>query len=559
MKFVKYNVVFSCIIAYLWFLTPALAYDPPVGIPNPADHWGGTIDPIDDPVPESATICTNWPDEDSNCYHIDNTGACSDSGQGSPSAPRCTVPDGITMSAGQYMEIHGGAGPYTDNNTHDIAANGTDAQPVWIVGKDNPILRSSGENHALAVSGSYYFVDGVSMDRNEQGFSFAYPTDRGVFRNAAIVGEGTKGTYGSQISSSGIDSSRENNYVLIYNIKMSEIGQWDVDDNADTHGIKLRNNINYAWVLDSEIYHCQGDSVQTGEASITGVDAPTHIYIGGNTFYENKENGIDIKDGSDIIMSQNVIYDMDNDFGDDSASGIVIHEEADHIYAINNRVYNCGIGIITTTSTNTWFIGNQVFDIHGSTDPEDHYGRGVAIHFRGSSSGGAINNTIYDCDKGIQLTSIAGGFQCSNNIVSHRSDPLAYDLMIQDTADAQIDYHLLYANGGSRILWSSTAYTRVADFQAAQGQCANCPVEEDPLFSRPAEGIFMLQSGSPAIGQGVSHPIYAQVQSRYDISINTDFVGTTRPQEGRWDIGALEHKEGQTQTPSPPTDLKVTD
>lgn len=539
------HAVVLYLITCFWIASPAVAYDPPVGIPNPADDWGGTIDPIDDPVPDSAAVCPGWPAADSNCFYIDNAAACSDAGQGSPNTPRCTVPDGITLSAGQYMEIHGGAGPYTDTDTHNIAANGTSTQPVWIVGKNNPALRCSGNNHALAVSGSYYLVDGVSLDRSVQGFAFAFPTDRGVFRNAVIVGDGSLLSYGgSQISSSGIDSGNENNYVVVYNITMSEIGQWDVDDNTDAHGIKFRNNINHAWILDSDISHCQGDSVQTGEGSITGDDAPTHIYIGGNTFYENKENGIDIKDGSDIILSHNTIFDMANAYGDDADEGIVIHEEADHIWAINNRIYNCGIGMITTISTNTWFIGNTIYDIDGSTDPQSHYGLGVGIHFRGNSSGGVINNTIVNCDKGIQLTSIAGGFQCRNNIISHRSDASAFDLMAQSAGNADADYHLLYAGGSSRILWGGAIYTSVADFNAGSGQCANCPAEADPRYANAADANFALESDAPAIGKGESHAIYTYYASRYGVSINRDQAGTVRPQNGTWDIGAFEYDEG---------------
>lgn len=472
----KLGAIVLYLVTCFWIASPALAYDPPVGIPNPADDWGGTIDPIDDPVPDSAAVCPGWPAADGNCYYVDNAAACSDAGQGSPDSPRCTVPDGIALSAGQYLEIHGGAGPYTDTDTHNIVANGTSTQPVWIVGKNNPVLRCGGNNHALAISGSYYFVDGVGLDRSVQGFSFASPTDRGVFRNAVIVGDGSLLSYGgSQISSSGIDSGNENNYVVVYNITMSEIGQWDADDNTDAHGVKFRNNINHAWILDSEIYHCQGDSVQTGESSITGDDAPTYIYIGGNTLYENKENGIDIKDGSNIIMSQNTIYDMANPYGDDAGEGIVIHEEADHIWAINNRIYNCGIGMITTVSTNTWFIGN---------------------------------------------------------------------------ADA--DYQLFYASGGSRVLWGGATYNSVADFNAGSGQCANCPVEADPRYANAADANFALESDAPAIGQGESHAVYTYYASRYGVFINRDQAGTVRPQNGTWDIGAFEYEEGAPPAPPAP-------
>ena len=375
---IKVKHLWSCAIVSLLFLCVfssfAWGYTPPVGIPNPAEFWGGSIDPIEDPVPSESVRCPNWPGaEQSGCYYIDrNHPSATDSGNtyGYPNKPRVTVPDGITMTGGAtsgYMKIVG-PGPYTDSNTHDITANGSASYPVWIVGVGNPVLRSSGDEPALSVAGTYYFVDGVGMDRSEQGFGFGTPSDHAVFRNAVIAAEGSLATNGSQIYSAGT-SAYVSNYLLVYNVKMSGVGQWTTNDNADTHGIKMRNNVNYVWILNNEIFHCQGDSVQTGEASVTGSDAPTHIYIGKNVFYENKENGIDIKDGSDIIMSENVIYNMANSYGDDGAEGIVIHEDADHVYAIGNNVYRCGIGIITTVSTNTWFIGNIVHDMDGFDKP----------------------------------------------------------------------------------------------------------------------------------------------------------------------------------------------
>ena len=239
------------------------------------------------------------------------------------------------------------------------------------------------------------------------GFAFMAPTDHGVLRNSLIHDSGLeRGANTSAISFSGTDAANRNDSMLVYNVTVRDLGSWTSDLAADIHAIKPRYFCRRIWILNNTLYHVQGDSVQTGEAS--GADFPQYVYIGGNTMYENKENCVDIKDGDDIIISGNTCYGMNTLHGDDEGAGIVIHEDADNTWVINNLVYNCTVGLINTQGTNIYFVGNVIRDIDGSASATDHYGAGVAVHLRGTGGGWVVNNTIHNADKAIQFTGASG-------------------------------------------------------------------------------------------------------------------------------------------------------
>ena len=90
----------------LLVVSPAFAdYTMPTGIPDPASYWS-TFDPIDGTVASvygSSTYYTHWVDSTS--------GSCSDAGNGTPAAPRCSLPTMTGLAAGTVIQIRGG--PYT--------------------------------------------------------------------------------------------------------------------------------------------------------------------------------------------------------------------------------------------------------------------------------------------------------------------------------------------------------------------------------------------------------------------------------------------------------------
>jgi hypothetical protein len=511
-------------------------YTPPIGIPAPP--FG-----INETTPAQPT---KWPSTPvAGFFYIDNTHASAtdaNNAYGCPNKPRQTIPN--TFSAGSYVEIHGG--PYSLS----ITCNGTAAQPVWITGtqKNRPIFQG------LGIQGTYYIAQYLFF-QELNGFGFLYPTSYACIRYCEFDGGGQySSSNGSGIGFDGNSASERNTYMVVYNNKIHDLGQWNTNENADFHGIKPRYYCHYIWILQNQIYRCQGDSVQTGEAN--GTDFPRYVYIGGNKMSQNKENGVDIKHGLDIVVSQNKIFGMDA-YGDSAGEGIIIHDSSDNVWVIANTIYQCKLGIVDTGGTNCWFLGNLIYNIDGSTDPNSLYGLGAAIHFRGTSSGGAVGNTIYNCDKGMQLAAGSNYFVV-NNIFSKRSDPSSYDIMASSSLVNTIDYCLFNGpnDDGGRILWGSNSYSSVSAFRSGSNQCVNCPNEGSPLFSNPGYD-FSLKPGSPAIDHGTKpKPVgYLEFENRYGIDISKDIYSYPRPQNTAWDIGAFEYGSAVA-LPSAPQNLR---
>ncbi len=514
------------------------AYSPPVGIPMPPLC-------VEEQAPAQPDA---WPGGEAPGYfYIDNTHpSATDSGNpyGYPDRPRLTIPE--RYQSGEYVEIHGG--PYNDGQLN-IEATGTAIAPVWIRGtgpSQRPTIRDT-----VSVSGSYVFVEYLRFDRSRRTLDVEYGgigTHHVCVRNNVFDGPGIDDSHTSVLGVSGVSGSRTYN-VVIYNNLIRNFGEVQTSNENDYHGILPGRYSDHIWVLENEVHHMGGDSIQVGQANYSAQERPHHVYVGRNLFHEDRENAVDIKSSADVIVSENTCYGYS---ATSSSAGevIVIHDDPDQVWVLANKVFAGNRGIVTTGSTNTYFIGNVVYDIHhpsgSSWDPDSGYSSGAAMHFRGgSTSGGAINNTLYDYDTGIQLMQGSGsGYVLVNNIFSFRAENQGYDILVGNGSLASastIDYSLFYDNdGGVRIDWDSGTALSVSELQTQEGQCGNCPAPADPSFQDRSSENLTVTVGSPAIDAGTAHAIYDTFQSQYGIDIRRDITGAVRPSGPAWDIGAYE-------------------
>jgi hypothetical protein len=478
-------------------------------------------------------------------YYIDNTHPSStDTGNtyGYPNKPRKSIP--TAYAAGSCVEIRGG--PYVGDQL-TIVANGTPDKPVWIRGSSSgakPTIR-----YEVIINGSYVILENLFFDTSEKTLSFRYKSssvDHACIRNSEFAGPGTNIGNNAVIYVAGTSSVKTSN-IVIYNNHVHDFGDDDSASENDYHGVLPGEYSEYVWVLSNHIHNMGGDSIQVGQATYSADQRPNYVYIGGNTFHDDRENAVDIKRANHVIVSQNTCYGYEPT-GSSAGEVIIIHDGPDNVWILYNKIHSGSYGIQTTQSTNTYFIGNLVYNIHHPSgtawDPNSGYSYGAAIHFRGASTGGAIANTLYDYDTGIQLTQgTAAGYDIKNNIFAGRAEPLGMDIRVGDSSVASgsnLDYCLFYYGGGSaRIYWNASA-VNVATFKSRYGKCLNCPGEADPLFGNPAGGDFHLQASSPAKDKGTTHPAYTTFFNQYGVDIRKDTEGRLRPQGAAWDIGAYE-------------------
>ncbi|MDH5512402.1 MAG: hypothetical protein OEY27_04225 [Gammaproteobacteria bacterium] len=348
--------------------------------------------------------------------------------------------------------------------------------------------------------------------------------------------------------------------MVIWNNYIHDMGDVNATFDQDNHCIGIGSNTSYIWIVDNEIARCSGDGLQINGS----LNTTHHIYFGRNRSHSHKQTGMWSKTASDVIFSQNTVYNIRPS---DSSSGACTGSQygPDYVWWIFNHLFDCESGIRVESDSGfgssqpyRYFIGNLIHDItsSGSLDSGNPHADG-AIVIRDGQSNYLINNTLWNYQAGIM--SPANGFlQIENNILGNRNASQGRDIFIErsTTANASTMKNNIVYGSPVRITWGDGGSGQVYDlagFQSATGRGQNS-FNANPQFVNPAAKDFHLLSGSPAVNAGLSHAAYSTFQLRYGIDLAKDIEGSPRPAGGAFDIGAYE-SGGSVVRPSAPARL----
>ncbi len=542
------------------------AYAP--GVPHPAFSYGYNNLAVQRPPDPS-----EWPsavDASGEFYYIDSqhpSATDASNPQGYPDQPRATIPEG-TFPEGAVVIVIGGAGypdySITGDGLWTLTMPGTAANKCFFVGEglQRPKLASK-----VRLNGCSHFIS-YGFETSSQFEVVAYTGGTEVshyttLRDWIFLGDGTNAV-GTPIGLDGYEDDIGSNHVrstycTIANCDIQAYGynEPDATSESDRHGCKVNQNFDYVWYIDNHCTDMSGDCIQAGNAGISNVVRPTHIWIARNDMHDCMENAVDIKNASHVIVSQNLMYDfnqinIDPDI-QDTYNGLIVHDFASYVYIINNIVYNCGIGLLLQECDAYAVVGNIVYNCttvdEARYNPDSGYGEGVGIHVRarGDTFGYIAHNTVFDCSKHIQ---IAGPVEalCVNNIESSRNRDDGHSMTWANGSDADpgtYNYNTFHEPNVGRSV-SFDRGTAQFDFAGWQGQGHEVNGNErDPLMVDPANQDFNLQSGSPERNSGTVINLYSEFLTefsginsggyslRIDKDINGNIRGTTR--------GALEY------------------
>ena len=155
-------------------------------------------------------------------------------------------------------------------------------------------------------------------------------------------------------------------------IRGSIHGFGNTDPNSpenDFHGIKTTSGTDI-WILEAEIYNVAGDSVQVGDASRGSAQ---RVYIGGGYYHHNRENAVDIKDSTDIVVS-GVLMEGFHPSSTSSGAALVVHDDAFDAKIYNNIVGDSNIGMVSSgrsghvIDSNTIQASSMGIDLRGTTN-----------------------------------------------------------------------------------------------------------------------------------------------------------------------------------------------
>ncbi len=387
------------------------------------------------------------------------------------------------MATGTVQQVTTGGGARTFSGT------GTAANPVVFKGVNNPQFTG-----VVTISGSYVIVENIYVNGGVVRFNGDHLALRNseIANNAGVESKITVNTYPNSSD------------IVVFRNLIHDNGQWQSSVENDYHGVSAAGPLQRMWVLENEMYHHGGDSVQVGH---NGGNQVVGLYVGRNTMHHDRENAVDLKEVSNAVVSENTMYGYRGTSSSEGAA-VVIHYCPINAAIVNNLIYDSQVGI-SSTSLNSTCAGKQVINriagnvIRGTL--------GTAIQGWGTGKTTQIaNNTIYSAGSaGIDITNPDSNSFAENNIV----------------------------NGTSGIV----------------GITQRSNLTSNPLFVNVLAGDLHVAAGSPAIDAGVVSSVFSGFQSVYGLSIAIDRDGRTRPGGAAWDIGAYEYGPGGTPTPPAPT------
>jgi len=517
----------------------AFGFNYPTAIPN---AW---IDP-DITAPSSPEV---WDTELAGKYYIDNTNPdCVDrigtvDTNGSRAVPRCTLVRDVPE--GSYIEV--GNGTYSYTTKVYIKSSGTSENPVWMVSGENTVMELS-----LVLYGTYLYVDGFTF-LDDNGVSVRpyqdVKTDHILFRNSTITGNGTVDST-TGFSAEG-DKSFVTSDIIAYNNKISYMGDSTSRTvEGDNHALQTGSHINNVWYLYNDTHHNSGDGVQFSHG---GVNAH-NFYYGGNTSHSEHENCVDVKTASNIIISDNLCYDI-RDTPKAEGGAMVAHYDSDNVWWINNDISDANHGIILNGVTNQHIIGNTIYNMFEYTEADSRlethnansaYNSGAGITMRGVHNVNIENNYITDVSRGIAWVATGPAptpdLTITGNIIENlryseynNYPPLTYvgyseSDSARDTEDGLLMENNIFHNP-TTLRHRAVNYYDLESFIAGTGKCSIKCSSDDPLLDenhRPLEGSFAIDNGVVAISYGefeseMYSGVYINVDgNNYDRSINPD-------------------------------------
>ncbi|MBI5865310.1 MAG: tandem-95 repeat protein [Planctomycetes bacterium] len=428
-------------------------WTPPIGVPTPGFGLTQSHTMYAGQTYNFSSGAAPYPDAGNGPYthYVDNTHPqATDSGNpyGTASQPRVSVPG--NLPAGSVVEIHGG--PYSYGSGYiEMNGHGSSSQPIFIRGVGSPRFNQKISVYGAGNYESYYMIfDGLDLYKWE----VIGPANHVALRHSEVRNGGGIGMGGT--------SSYPISDMLVYDTVVHDNGDWQASFDEDRHGVAVGGYSSNIWIMDCEFYHNSGDGVQINAGGGAAQASTHHIYVARNLAWENKQTGFWTKQAVDVVFSQNTARDHQPIGASPSAwgAGMGYQYGPERVWFLYNHIYNCCFGIQANSTsglgsgTETFFVGNVIHDIRHNANygyNADTAWSNAGMTLVGTPNKYIVNNTIYNCDAGVNIPGTVGLFM-ENNIIAQMVEPQGNHLFVEDTSGITskvIEHNLYYQSGGS--------------------------------------------------------------------------------------------------------------
>jgi hypothetical protein len=389
------------------------------------------------------------------------------------------------------------------------------------------------------LSGSYFIVENVEFG-DCTGFVFLSPAHHAALRHSNLHGTPGGGGVGVQSWDRGPSDN-----IVIFDNDIHHMGDVNANYDQDNHGIAIGADVHHIWVLENRLYENSGDGVQINAGARWLEQTTHHIYVGRNKAWGNKQGGFWVKQATDVIISENISA---NHRPSNSSPGACMGAQyaPDFVWFINNTIFNCDYGIQIASDSGLgsgqwlFIIGNIITQIHDSNGDfnPDTAWHNCAISLPGGVTRVILQNSIYDVDSGICTPSGAGVLHVFDNLI-HKVRSNGYHMFVESSALAGRSM----AAAGNLFGPDYKLSLAGRKYKVPSGRSGKNYVVGDMRWVNPDGGDFRLGPNSPALDRGVTPGlgIWDAFAGRYGESIARDVYGAGRPGGRRPDAGASEH------------------
>jgi len=232
----------------------------------------------------------------------------------------------------------------------------------------------------------------------------------------------------------------------------------------------------------------------------------------------DNHNGIRIEDTTDVVLRNNLIFNVLNFGGYHHNGGAIMAYASRGALIEHNEIYNSGSGIFVKQDNRDFVVRNNYVHNNGTgimigyTDAQGEHRiyqnlvvgnqSGISVTLN-SANVRIVNNTVVGNDNGFNVAWCDNtiDIQVLNNIFANSGNEGIYGTYCGTHAPLTLDYNLYHNNVRG---WSiaNQRYTSLSAWRTATGGDEQNSFTADPRFLDTAGRDFRLQSSSPAIGAG---------------------------------------------------------
>ncbi len=206
---------------------------------------------------------------------------------------------------------------------------------------------------------------------------------------------------------------RDSSNIVFYQCKFLDNGNWKSKTNRDIHGLAIVDGSSDIYIIDCVGNHNEGDSVQVNAYFTKNPSQIKRVFVVGNLFSQDRENAIDIKASTDVVVTGNTIggYHISPDgYSGDGTAVVAGQEKAVRTWIFGNLIMDSSRGIRGSNSKShtTYYIWDNKFRRikHDSKDSKaltSQWSTGASIQFWYDAMIYAAGNTFEQCDKQVVM------------------------------------------------------------------------------------------------------------------------------------------------------------